>query len=107
MRVEIHAKREIGANIGACTVELLLRTRASIIALEPSPTNYYFLTRSLHALAQRHPEMARRVVVLPVGTADVSCVSVIDVLAIRIQQVSVSTYTQAARLSCEPPSKSD
>ena len=35
-----------------------------------------------------------------------SCVSGIDVLSIRIQQVSVGTYSQAARLSCERPSKS-
>ena len=30
---------EVGSNIGACTVELLLRTRAKIIALEPSAAN--------------------------------------------------------------------
>ena len=35
---------QVGANIGACTVELLLRTNASIVALEPSPTNYFYLT---------------------------------------------------------------
>ena len=36
-----------------------------------------------------------------------SCVSGIDVLAIRIQQVSVGTYARAARLSCERPSNSE
>lgn len=61
---------EIGANIGACTVEMLLRTRAKIVALEPSPVNLAFLTRNLHALAQRHPDVADRVVVLPIGAGE-------------------------------------
>lgn len=38
---------EIGANIGACTVELLLRTNARVVAFEPSPTNLFYLTRNL------------------------------------------------------------
>ena len=58
---------EVGANIGACTVELLLRTRAKIVALEPSPVNLFYLTRNLKLLARRYPMVARRVVVLPVG----------------------------------------
>ena len=61
---------EVGANIGACTVELLLRTNARIIAVEPSPANAFYLTRSLKWLATRRPEMARRVIVLPVGFGD-------------------------------------
>lgn len=28
---------EVGANIGACTLEMLLSTNASIVAIEPSP----------------------------------------------------------------------
>ena len=58
---------EVGANVGACTVELLLRTRARVIALEPSPLNLFYLTRSLKLLAARHPRLADRVVVLPVA----------------------------------------
>ena len=61
---------EVGANIGACTVELLLRTRAKILAFEPSPVNNFYLTRSLRALAQAHPEVAHRVVVFPVGLGE-------------------------------------
>lgn len=61
---------EIGANIGACTVELLLRTRARIIALEPSPTNLFHLTRSIRLAAQHHPEISARVVVFPIGAGN-------------------------------------
>lgn len=61
---------EVGANIGACTVELLLRTNAKIIAVEPSPANAFYLTRSLTMLAKARPDIARRVVVLPVALGD-------------------------------------
>ena len=61
---------EIGANIGACTVELLLRTKARVIAFEPSSTNLFYLTRSLRLVAQSHPEIARRVVVFPIAAGD-------------------------------------
>ena len=62
---------EVGANIGACTVELLLRTRARIVAFEPSPTNLFFLTRSIRLAAQLHPEIAKRVVVFTIGAGSV------------------------------------
>ena len=62
---------EVGANIGACTVELLLRTRARIIAFEPSPTNLFYLTRSIRLAAQLHPEISTRVVVFPIGAGNV------------------------------------
>ena len=61
---------EIGANIGSCTVELLLRTRARIVAFEPSPSNLFYLTRSLRLAAQRDPSVAERVVVFPVAAGD-------------------------------------
>ena len=61
---------EAGANIGACTVELLLRTDAQILAFEPSAINLFYLTRSLRLLAKRYPPVARRVVVLPIGLGD-------------------------------------
>ena len=51
-------------------MELLLRTRARVIAFEPSPVNLYYLTRSLRLLAESHPEVARRVVVFPIGAGD-------------------------------------
>ena len=61
---------EIGANIGACTAELLVRTSARVIALEPSPRNLYFLTRTLRKLAEVDPTIAQRVVVFPIGAAE-------------------------------------
>ena len=38
---------EIGGNIGACTLELLLSTDARVIAFEPSPRNLFHLTSTL------------------------------------------------------------
>lgn len=61
---------EVGANIGACTVEMLLRTRAKVIAFEPSPLNLFYLTRSLRMLADRFPMVARRVAVFPLAASD-------------------------------------
>jgi FkbM family methyltransferase len=61
---------EVGANIGACTVELLVRTNAKIIAVEPSPANAFYLTRSLAMLAKARPDIAHRVVVMPVAFGD-------------------------------------
>ena len=60
----------LGANIGACTVELLVRTRARIIAFEPSPANLFHLTRSLRSLASAIPDVAECVVVFPIALGD-------------------------------------
>ena len=38
---------DVGANIGACAVQMLASTRARLIAVEPNPNNLFFLTRSL------------------------------------------------------------
>ena len=61
---------ELGANIGACTLELLLLTNASIAAFEPSPVNLFYLTRTLSKLAARWPSITRRVAVFPIGAGD-------------------------------------
>ena len=47
---------EVGANIGACTVEFLALTGAHVIAVEPNPINLFHLTRtlSLHPDHERH-----------------------------------------------------
>lgn len=58
---------EVGANIGSCTLEILLRTNASIVAIEPNAINLYRLTRTLSLAAKRDPSLAHRVVVLPIG----------------------------------------
>ena len=61
---------EIGANIGACTIEFLLLTKAKVIAFEPSPTNLFYLTRNIKLALERDPTVADRVVVYPIGAGD-------------------------------------
>lgn len=65
---------ELGANIGACTLEMLLLTSARIVAFEPSPVNLFHLTRSLSLAATRaaNDDIASRVVVFPIGAGDAS-----------------------------------
>lgn len=41
---------EIGANIGACIMQVLLSTDATIVAFEPDPRNLFVLTTTLMAL---------------------------------------------------------
>lgn len=61
---------EVGANIGACTVEILLRTNARIVAFEPLAMNLFFLTRTLKLLVERNASLADRVLVFPVGVGE-------------------------------------
>ena len=62
---------EVGANVGACTVEMLALTRASVLALEPSPTNLFYLTRTLHRWRTEQGHRGRRrVTVLPVAAGE-------------------------------------
>ena len=56
---------DAGANIGACSLEMLLRTDARVVAFEPSPVNRFYLTRSLRMAALRDPSIGRRIVVVP------------------------------------------
>lgn len=56
---------DAGANIGACSLEMLLRTDARVVAFEPSPINRFYLTRSLKMAARRDPSISRRIVVVP------------------------------------------
>lgn len=46
-------------------------SRVLQVAIEPSPENAFFLTRSLINLAKRYPEVADRVVLFPVAVGDV------------------------------------
>tara|TARA_B100001057_G_scaffold398878_1_gene409639 strand:- start:270 stop:1190 length:921 start_codon:yes stop_codon:yes gene_type:complete len=61
---------EIGANIGACTLQLLLQTNATVLAFEPSPLNLYHLTESLVRTSRKHTSLVQRVVVFPIGIGD-------------------------------------
>ena len=58
---------DVGANIGACVLEMLLKTTARIVAFEPNPNNLWHLTRTLRMAAAVKPDIAMRVVVLPTG----------------------------------------
>lgn len=62
---------ELGANIGVCTMEMLLRTSARAVAFEPSTQNIFYLTKSMSMAAAERPGMANRLVVFPVGVGDV------------------------------------
>jgi FkbM family methyltransferase len=61
---------EVGANIGACTLQLLLHTNATVLAFEPSPLNLFHLTESLHRTALGNPSIASRVTVFPIAVGD-------------------------------------
>ena len=61
---------EIGANIGACTIELLVRTSARVIAFEPNPIALFHLTRNLQRAARQWSHVASRVVVYPIAAGD-------------------------------------
>lgn len=65
---------ELGANIGSCTLELLLSTTAKALAIEPSAVNLYHLTRTLRLAATARDDarglLSRRAVVFPVAVGD-------------------------------------
>ena len=65
---------EIGANIGACLMEMLLATDASVIAFEPNPRNQFSLISTLHALPA---EVRNRIAVFPIALGDVKSLSTI------------------------------
>jgi FkbM family methyltransferase len=62
---------DVGANIGGCTIEMLLQSNSRILAFEPSAMNRFFLTRTLAAAAARHPQLRGRVALLPFAAGDV------------------------------------
>jgi len=61
---------DAGANIGICTLHFLRETNATVIAIEPSPLNLFFLTSTLHRATTRMPQWKHRVVVLPAALGD-------------------------------------
>lgn len=62
---------ELGANIGSCTVALLL-ANATIFAFEPSPVNLFYLTSTLDAAVRERPDLAGRATIYPLGAGDSS-----------------------------------
>ncbi len=55
---------EVGANIGACVMEMLFNTDAPIVAFEPNPKNLYALTETLRGLPKKYRD---RVVLFPLA----------------------------------------
>lgn len=60
---------EIGANIGACTIQMLLSTNATVAVFEPSPLNLHYLTSSLSWL-QTDGRLRSGAVVFPLALGD-------------------------------------
>ena len=60
---------EVGAGVGACSLELLLRTDATLAVFEPNPVNLFYLTQTLHSAARTRPKakIERRCVVFPLA----------------------------------------
>jgi FkbM family methyltransferase len=58
---------DIGANIGACVMQVLHTTDATVVAFEPSPKNLFRLTSTLLSLPE---EMKNRVTLYPVALGD-------------------------------------
>lgn len=65
---------EIGANIGACVIEMLLSTDANIIAFEPHPRNRFCLHSTISKLSY---EYQNRVALIPVALGNNKRVSTI------------------------------
>lgn len=65
---------ELGGNIGAWSIEMLMRTGASLVVFELNPANLFRLTSTLHQLELERPRLriAERVVVFPIGVGNES-----------------------------------
>jgi len=58
---------EIGAQHGACLLEMLLETDAMILAFEPHPKNVYSIRKTISALPKA---LQNRVTLFPIGLSD-------------------------------------
>ena len=59
---------EVGANIGACSLEVALSVaNASMLLFEPNPLNFFHLTSSLKWAYEAGRLSAARVVAFPLG----------------------------------------
>lgn len=54
---------EIGAHVGVCVLEMLLNTKATVVAVEAHPKNLFSLTSTL----LKNPKLLERISVLPVA----------------------------------------
>ncbi|KAL3805598.1 hypothetical protein HJC23_005842 [Cyclotella cryptica] len=55
---------DIGANIGSCVMEMLLSTKANIVAFEPHPMNVYNIKKTVSKLGKEYQD---RILLFPVG----------------------------------------
>jgi FkbM family methyltransferase len=55
---------DIGANIGTCLMEMLLSTKANIVAFEPHPMNVYNIKKTVSNLGKEYQD---RIMLFPVG----------------------------------------
>jgi len=86
---------DIGANIGACSLEMLQRTDASVLAVEPSPSNLFYLTSSLQLAARAQPSLAHRVTVLPFALSNHSGREAITHSAVNLGDARIGAYATA------------
>ncbi|KAL3817665.1 hypothetical protein ACHAXA_002010 [Cyclostephanos tholiformis] len=63
---------EIGANIGSCVMEMLLGTKARIIAFEPHPMNLYNIKKTVSQLDKSYQD---RLMLFPIGLGGESTTS--------------------------------
>ena len=58
---------EVGANIGACVLEMLLSTNATILAFEPHPMNVYNIKKTV---SQLDKSFQNRLMLFPIGLGE-------------------------------------
>jgi hypothetical protein len=80
---------EVGSSIGACAVEMLLRTEAAVAVFESNPSHLFHVHSTLRLLAAKLPQrhLAERVIVFPItlsnesrGAADAQLHRPLDVI---------------------------
>lgn len=68
---------EVGANIGACSLELVLSLpNTTLLLFEPNPVNFFHLTSSLKLAYQAGRLQAGRVIAYPLGAGRCMCIDV-------------------------------
>ena len=63
---------DVGANIGMCTIHMLVATNATVVAFEPGADNLFFMSRSLVRLAEADglPTARRRLMLVTSALGD-------------------------------------
>ena len=91
---------EVGSSIGACAVEMLLRTEAAVAVFESNPSHLFHVHSTLRLLAAQLPQrhLAERVIVFPItlsnesrGAADAQLRRPLDVIFNSNQKATKAT----------------